>query len=122
MGIDLHRLHPNHVTALEVLMVVIRRRTFSRSRSRRSPDLTWRRSDSPVPHAAQAVLLFLISVACTGCGIWGNNVVKVKVIFAAPGSDRQLTNLSVIAGSDKYSLAQPRRRIGQEHQPRAGPG
>ena len=48
-------------------------------------------------------VLFLISAACTGCGIWGNNVVKVRVIFAAPGSDRQLTNLSVIAGSDKYS-------------------
>ena len=51
---------------------------------------------------AQRVLV-LVSVACVGCGIWGNNVVKVRVIFAAPGSDRQLTNLSVIAGSDKYS-------------------
>lgn len=47
-------------------------------------------------------LLFLI-LTLAGCRVLGNDVVKVTVIFAAPGGDRQVTDLSAIVGSDKSS-------------------
>jgi hypothetical protein len=35
--------------------------------------------------------------------VWGNDVVKITVKFAASGPDRQLTDLTAVVGSDKYS-------------------
>jgi hypothetical protein len=51
---------------------------------------------------AQSVLL-LVTLAIAGCRLWGNDVVKVTLIAAASTQNHQLTDLSAIVGSDKYS-------------------
>jgi len=68
---------------------------------------------------AQTVLV-LISLAFAGCGVWGSNVVKVRVIFAAPSGDRQVTNLSAVVGRDKYSW--PNLNAGTERNINLVPG
>ena len=56
----------------------------------------------PVLQAWSGVLL-LLSLLAPGCRVWGNDVVKVKVKFAASSPDRQLTDLTAVVGGDKYS-------------------
>jgi hypothetical protein len=48
-------------------------------------------------------VLLAVSLTFVDCRIWGNDVVKVKVMFSASSPGRQLTELTLVAGSDKYS-------------------
>jgi hypothetical protein len=52
---------------------------------------------------AWSALLVLASLSVLGCRIWGNDVVKVTVVFSSSSADRRLTDLTVVAGGDKYS-------------------
>jgi len=47
--------------------------------------------------------LLLVSLLAPGCGVWGNDVVRIKIKFAASSADRQLTDLTAVVGGDKYS-------------------
>ena len=44
----------------------------------------------------------LVGSLGAGCGIWGNDTVKVRIIFTDTNPLRRLTNVSVIVGSDKF--------------------
>ena len=52
-------------------------------------------------NACGRALLLAVSLALGGCRVLGNDVVKVKVIFAASSDVRAITDLSAIAGGDK---------------------
>jgi len=52
---------------------------------------------------ACAAILLAVGLLAPGCRVWGNDVVKITVKFAASGPDRQLTDLTAVVGSDKYS-------------------
>lgn len=47
-------------------------------------------------------LWLFVGLLSAGCGVWGNDSVKVKIIFTDTNPMRRLTNVSVIVGSDKY--------------------
>jgi len=44
----------------------------------------------------------IVSSFSVGCGIWGDNTVKVKLVFTETNPARRLTDISVIVGSDKF--------------------
>lgn len=48
-------------------------------------------------------ILLIVSLSFLSCRVWGNDVVKVKVLFSASSQVRHLTDLTVVVGSDKYS-------------------
>jgi len=56
-----------------------------------------------VPTWFSVRVLLVLSLALAGCRVLGNDVVKVTVIFAASGGDRQVTELTAVVGSDKSS-------------------
>ena len=45
--------------------------------------------------------LFVGSLS-VGCGMWGNDTVKVRILFTDTNSTRRLTDVSVIVGSDRF--------------------
>jgi hypothetical protein len=50
-----------------------------------------------------SALAAALSVSVIGCRVWGNDVVRVTVVFSAASPDRRLTDLTVVVGDDKYS-------------------
>ena len=48
-------------------------------------------------------VLLVVGLLAPGCRVWGNDVVKITVKFAAARPDRQLTDLTAVVGGDKYS-------------------
>ena len=48
-------------------------------------------------------VLVLLGLAVLGCKVWGNDVVNIRVIVPASAQNHQITDLSLIVGSDKYS-------------------
>ena len=49
--------------------------------------------------AAAAIVVPILQ----GCRVVGNDVVRVRVVFSAADQNRELTNLTAVAGGDKYS-------------------
>jgi hypothetical protein len=47
-------------------------------------------------------LWLFVSSLSAGCGIWGNNTVKVRILFTDANPTHRLTDVSVIVGSDKF--------------------
>ena len=47
--------------------------------------------------------VLLLGLAFQGCRAWGNDVVKVRIIFPASAQNHQISDLSLIVGGDKYS-------------------
>ena len=51
--------------------------------------------------AGKALCLF-VSTLSTGCSLWDNTAVKVKIAFTETNDLQQLANVSVIAGGEKF--------------------
>jgi len=47
-------------------------------------------------------VLLVMGLGLPGCRVLGNDAVRVKVIFAAPAENRELTDVDIVVGSDKH--------------------
>ena len=50
-----------------------------------------------------AIPCLFVSAFSAGCSLWDNTAVKVKVTFTETNALRQLTDVTVFAGGDKFS-------------------
>jgi hypothetical protein len=52
---------------------------------------------------ASAAIVFSCCLASHGCGGWRNDAINATVIFTVPDPNRQLTDLALFSGGDKYA-------------------
>ncbi len=58
---------------------------------------------SLVPNIPRLLSLWLlICTLIAGCGNWSNDTVKIRIVFTDNNPTHQLTNVSIVVGSDKY--------------------
>lgn len=50
-----------------------------------------------------ATFCLWVSVFGAGCRVWGDDVVKIRIVFTETDPAKQLTDLAVFSGADKYS-------------------
>src|SRR5713101_1535042 len=48
-------------------------------------------------------ILLIVSLLVLGCRVWGNDVVRIRVLFSPSSQDSHPTKLTVVVGGDKYS-------------------